>query len=409
MAGLKGEFNVLELVIAVSALLVSMYLFLSLEYGKTSSWHIIKQKIGIFDFLESLSNANILHEYVFGNKYNLPFFPISLTINPNEMRIACNCSNETQSLITSLFESEINGKKINSIMCLTNLESFNYCILNSNVLVIDYLPSDKYYEFLKRVINNNIGLLIYADASSNTFVNNNISLNITGIRKIGTTSGKFNISFSSSLSTYDEKIFKNFYPVYKNYYGISLYLVAPGLQSLPGCNLNRRGEIKIFNKSFVYPFVICNSTHVAIDLNRNNSFEDDEYKTMGSKLVFSEFQTNVTLKKITNASILISFDKYNLVFDDITKNVNIQPVDNEVTRKILTRSDGVPVLITNSTYYKVAWFQNFNDNISDDKKVALLSTLIWLSTRENRVPSHLSYFYFNITDSFFVYKLDLLV
>ncbi|MEM5831690.1 MAG: hypothetical protein QXO40_05830, partial [Candidatus Aenigmatarchaeota archaeon] len=336
MAGLKGEFNVLELVIAISALLASMYLFLSLEYGKTSSWHIIKQKINTFDFLESLSNANILHEYVFGNRYNLPFYPISLTINPNEMRIACNCSNETQSLITSLFESEINGKKINAVMCLTNLESFNYCILNSNVLIIDYLPGDGYYEFLKRIINNDIGLLIYADASSNTFINNNISLNIAGIEKVGATSGKFNISFSYSLFIYNEKIFKNFYPVYKNYYGINLYLVAPGIQSLSGCNLNRRGEIKIFSKSFVYPFVICNTTHVAIDLNRNNNFEANEYKTLGSKLVFPGFPTNVTLKKITNASILISFDKYNLVFDDISKNVNVQPVDNEATRKVLT-------------------------------------------------------------------------
>ncbi|MCS7123042.1 MAG: hypothetical protein RMJ17_00480 [Candidatus Aenigmarchaeota archaeon] len=404
MAGLKGEFNVVELVIAVSALLISMYVFLSFEHLKTSSWHIIKTTLYYLDLFESLSHAKILDSYVFGERSNLPTVLLGLSINPNRIRIACNCTNETQELIISLFESEINNKKINIDFCLTTIESFNYCIASSDVLVIDILPNDQYINILKKVLDNDIGLLLYADASA--FTNNNVLTNIFGISRVATVYSNRNISFSSTLSTYREEIFKNFYEIYKNFYGINLYLQAFTTFILPNCVFNVRGEIKIFNKSYSYSFVVCNSTNVVIDFNRNGNFEGHEYRTVGNRLSFSGFPINVTLKKIARTGIWIKFDKHNLILSDITKNVRINVVDGDRSRVVLNSTDGLPALVTNTTYSRVAWLQNFNHDVSDDKKVVLLSTLIWLSEREIQIPSIFSYIYFDLKDSYFVYKIE---
>lgn len=414
----KGQIHVTELVFAILLVVVSLYAFFPENLRLSSSWQIIKPKIEIYDFLSSSDKIKYLPKFLKNvsseiQKLNLDFIAgktFVLNNYPRSIQISCNCSNSTINLLSNATLNHlINSEKITFYFCQTHLESLNPCLGSSRILIIENLPGNNYYNFLQNLIENKYSLILYVDPNTN-FNNNDIANKIFGINNSSRTSTLQNLTFDNSkiflINNYNEEIYKNSYNIYKNFFGIVISLPTSLTEFVSNCVNIRAGLIYIYNSSYRHKFLICNSSHAYIDLNRNGNFESNEIFKAGDSLKFLGFKSNVTLVYIDNKTftIGIKFDFYNNEFSDITNFANVFPIDNNNYRKVLVRSDGVAGLIVNTTRGKHVFFPKLND-FSEDKKALLVATLFWLAQRIENEKFFTNYFTYDYNYTFIPYEI----
>lgn len=357
------------------------------------------------DVLLTMDRTNKLQEYSFNTTSMQSFvykaFPKNDTIIwtsiddtvKNKLVIACNCTDEQRSQLGYWLRNlKVNGHKVNSYICYTNLEEkINPCFgYYPDVLIIwgykDF-SQEKYERIMKDFLDNRNGIVEIADLTSV----DSTQQQIFGIAASSDTFGTATLDYflkpgNGTVSTYQ---------TYKYFYHIPFPIKADQdsgaipVEGIPPCasTATQKGNFT-FREKIIYLW-ICDSNTVYFDTNNNNIA--DFRTTIRSSFNLTEY--NFYLNYIENSTVMISFKPlYN--FTDFKGSNKLYPVDQDINKILLSNgnysglgsSRPIPVVIINESIGKTAWIADFSrgglNNVKDDHKQLLISLILDVSNKK---------------------------
>ena len=306
-----------------------------------------------------------------------------------EIVVACNCTKtQIQNLTKFFYRSFFNDRIVHINFIPTNLEkSIN---MPSDLLLIwGYRDLSPYYNIIERYMKTGRGVIEVSDLNLATIDDGHKRIFGIDVCPSCSISSLQDNYFIEPSSTNEQK-----YQLFKIFYHFPMRVDAPTSTdsvptepSVPICISQNLWEGYFKFRETYYKFWICNNTHVYFDSD-NNELADISVKVRD---YFNISIYNFSLSYIVNSSIFVSF-KEDYFFKDLNKGFSKIALFSPQSQRLLlsagkyTDNTEIPSLVVNTSLSKAVWIANISrngvENMNDDEKLLLLSSIIYASNKE---------------------------
>lgn len=390
----KGIASTIEVIAVILALFISFSIFFPGGAYK-SNWDNAYASLTSRDIMATLLATGNLHSYMYNDEEMTNFlenmFPETNLIFwyrlegiKDSIVVACNCTNEQiQALQDWTKGVRLNDRDIEMSICPTSLTTSEAgCIKESDVLLIwGYRDLQPHEQLLSDYLVEDKGIVELMDFNS---APDAVQQNIFGINR-----GGF-LGESEDVILEPYRTDQITYQVYKSFYNMPLAVFgAEQSTDLSQCEMEFRGTLTLNEQNM---FWICNATYAYFDdsgdtipdkgpISPGESFSLDGFYFELS-YVDSEDKIRITFLETPNPYEFIDFAMPPLGEAIISGN-------NDNSRVFVRMSGGANtacgVVLNNVSASRTTWIADFTrngvDEVGDDHRQLLLSSLVWASKK----------------------------
>jgi len=413
----KGVVNFLELTVVLVMLFASFAIFFP-GTSYRNKWEDVYGVVTTRDAILVLENTGTLHEYAFDDS-KMDAFLDKLFPNTNlivwtdvtggmkgEIRIATDASNEVMTeLVTWVDGFMLNERDIEITFCHTEIASTDYCLLNSDALLIwDYKSLNDKKSVLDNYLSGGNGIVEVMDFDEEDKIETDlVQTDIFGLRFVRISRDRADYVEFTREPEDDSDII---YEPYKYFYGLPLPIgVFSDGGSLVGCSYNPTKTDVLSLKGTDYNLWTCEENSACVDALDGSCIEEvNELSqfSLGGNQLYLNYVTH------DDSKISISF-RPDHVFNDfvayefpgeqtqgqgggIWRLMTIEPRDADEDRILLRAISSSPydehpaVILNNVNGVNVAWMAYFSgddDGFSQDEKQMMFSLLFWAANKES--------------------------
>jgi len=417
----KGVVNLIELILVLVLLFASFAIFFP-GVSYRNKWEDAYGVITTRDAILVLEHTGMLHEYAFDdskmNTFLDKLFPDTNLILwtdvtggiKGEIRIATDAPNDVISELNTWVDGfMLNEREIKIIFCYTEITSTDYCLLNSDALLIwGYKSLNDKKLVLDNYLSGGNGIVEVMDFDEEEKIEGDIvQTDIFGLRFVGISKSQADyVEFSRDPEDNSDII----YEPHKYFYSLPLPIGAySNGGTVEGCTYNPTKTDTLSLKGVDYNLWTCSEDSVCLDVDEDGvcieQVNELSQFSLGGNQLYLNYVTH------DDSKISVSF-RPDHIFNDflafiqpgglgdeplgdpggIWRIQHLEPIDGDQNRILLRAISSDPyseypaVILNNVDGTNVAWMAYFGEDdggYSQDEKQMMMSLLFWAANKES--------------------------